>query len=280
MARPPRHRGARGLSRRRFARSLALGAGASLCTRAGTSAASPPGSWPDFGPQSGAEPLEIDLPQLQYAGAWQPRPGVMRELGLELRLRTRLEPKREPTIVQADAPELFDTPFLYVAGQGGLPPLGENAEARLRRFVDFGGLLVFDDADGGRDFRFRDDVAALVSRIVPGSELVPVPSEHVLYRSFYLIDAPAGRTRSQDFNTGVIEEGRLKVLYLPNDLGGALARNDNGQFVHPCSPGGAVQREWARRLGVNILLYATCTDYKSDRAHVETLLRRRRWRTP
>jgi hypothetical protein len=25
-------------------------------------------------------------------------------------------------------------------------------------------------------------------------------------------------------------------------------------------------------------LYATCTDYKADRAHVETLLRARRWR--
>ena len=31
-------------------------------------------------------------------------------------------------------------------------------------------------------------------------------------------------------------------------------------------------------LGVNILLYATCTDYKSDRAHVETLIESRRWR--
>ena len=42
--------------------------------------------------------------------------------------------------------------------------------------------------------------------------------------------------------------------------------------------GGAEQRQWAIRLGVNVLLYATCTDYKADRAHVETLFRARRWR--
>jgi hypothetical protein len=44
------------------------------------------------------------------------------------------------------------------------------------------------------------------------------------------------------------------------------------------TPGGSQQREWAIRFGVNLLLYATCTDYKADRAHVETLLRSRRWR--
>ncbi len=287
MARPPRPRRSAlaSLRRRAFLQGLAasggLGALIAPLLRSRPARAAPPrpaGTWPGAEGQA-VSPLEIDLPQLQYAGNWQPRPHVMRELGLELRLRTRLEPTREPSIVSAEAPELFDTPFLYVAGQGAMPDLGAAAEAKLRRFVDLGGLIVFDDADGGRDYRFRDDVAALVSRIVPNAKLEPVPAEHVLYRSFYLIDAPAGRTRSSEFNTGVIEEGRLKVLYLPNDLGGALARDEGGQFIHGCSPGGAVQREWARRLGVNILLYATCTDYKSDRAHVETLLRRRRWRS-
>ena len=232
---------------------------------------------PPWGAPAGP-PLEIDLPQLQYPGRWEPRPGVMREVGVELRLRTRLEPKREPSIVSAEDEGLFDTPFLYVAGEGGFPSLGDAAEARLRRFLDLGGLIVFDDADGGTDYRFREEVSALVGRLVPGSALAEIAPEHVLYRSFYLIDAPAGRTRNSEFNLGVVQEGRIKVLYLPNDLGGALARDAQGRHIHACSPGGSVQREWARRLAVNILLYATCTDYKSDRAHVETLLRRRRWR--
>lgn len=223
--------------------------------------------------------LEIDLPQLQYPGHWNPRRAVMKEIGLELRLRTRLEPQRRPSIVTATEPDLFETPFLYVAGQGQFPTLDTRAEAQLRRFIDLGGLLVFDDADGGLDPNFRKDINTLVGRLLPGRRLEPIAPEHVLYHSFYIIEHPAGRTRHIDHNLGVADEGRLQVIFLPNDLGGALTRGVDGHHSHPCTPGGEVQREWATRLAVNILLYATCTDYKSDRAHVETLLRRRRWRS-
>jgi len=241
-----------------------------------------------FGPGSGPE-LQIDLPQLEYAGDWNPRPGAMRELGQELRLRTRLAPLREPSTVGLSDDALFATPFLYISGLGGLPPLttisadgssqsSDQAENRLRRFIDLGGMIVFDDADGGMDLGFRRDVDALIHRISPGSELGRISPDHVLFRSFYIIDAPAGRTRAKDHLLGIQDEGRIKVLFIPNDLGGAMARGVDGRYRWSCTPGGAVQREWALRLGVNILLYATCTDYKSDRAHVETLLRNRRWR--
>ncbi|TPV95416.1 MAG: DUF4159 domain-containing protein, partial [Myxococcales bacterium FL481] len=225
-----------------------------------------------------AEPLHLALPQLQYAGAWNPRPGALREWGLETRLRTRVEVLRQPVVVQLDDPDLFATPFLYVAGDGPLPPFDRRAEATLRRFVDFGGMIVFDAADGGTDSTFERDVRDLVARALPGSELSRLSGEHVLYRSFYIIDTPAGRTRASDHLLAVQEEGRIKVLFIPHDLGGALARNADGLHAHICHPGGARQREWATRLAINILLYATCTDYKSDRAHVETLLRSRRWK--
>jgi hypothetical protein len=54
--------------------------------------------------------LTIDLPQLQYPGRWNPRASAMRELASELRLRTRLEPVREPSAVLATSPALFATP--------------------------------------------------------------------------------------------------------------------------------------------------------------------------
>ncbi|NVB42859.1 DUF4159 domain-containing protein [Pseudenhygromyxa sp. WMMC2535] len=280
-------------SRRGLVRGAAALAGAAAASSLARSAlAAPPSATDDdlepdaralFGPSAGPE-LQIDLPQLQYGGDWNPRPGAMRELGQELRLRTRLAPMHEPTTVSLNEDELFATPFLYVAGRGGLPSLAASTQAgagasedALRRFVDLGGMIVFDDADGGTDRGFRNDLAALVARVLPGSELTPIAAEHVLYRSFYIIDFPAGRTRAEDELLGVQDEGRIKLLYIPNDLGGALARGDDGLHRWPCTPGGNVQREWAMRLGVNILLYATCTDYKSDRAHVETLLHSRRW---
>jgi len=232
-----------------------------------------------FGPKSGPE-LELELPQLEYAGEWNPRPGVMGVIGQELRLRTRLAPTREPKTVTLDPEQLFQTPFLYVAGRGGLPGLVGNPEAEqhLRRFVDLGGMIVVDDADGGADFAVARDLEALIAAMLPGAKLAPVSAEHVLYRSFYIIDYPMGRTRTKDHMLGVQDEGRIKILFMPNDLGGALARGGDGYYRYECTPGGSVQREWAMRLAINILLYATCTDYKSDRAHVETLMNDRRWR--
>ena len=263
--------------RRLLAGALGLGAGA--VARRDAAAQAP---FDLFGPEPGLrEPstvLTIDLPQLQYGGRWNPRASAMRELAAELRLRTRLEPVREPTAVLATSPALFATPFLYVAGEQSLAPLGDAAEAQLGRFLDLGGMIVFDAADGGADPGFERDAQALLGRIVPGAALTRVARDHVLYQSFYVIDEPVGRTRAYDHVLGIQEEGRLKVLMLRNDLGGALARGPDGLYTHPCTPGGPDQREWAIRFAVNILLYATCTDYKADRAHVETRLRNRRWR--
>jgi hypothetical protein len=235
---------------------------------------------PFGGNVTGVDPstITIDLPQLRYEGGWNPRPGAMRVLARELRLRTRLEPVLEPGDVAVGTDAMFHTPFLYVAGEGELPPLGSAGEDALRRFIDLGGLVLFDAADGGTDPGFTRDVKALLQRIAPASEVAPVGRDHVLYRSFYLIDTPMGRTRTHDHVLGVQDEGRLRAIVMRNDLGGALAETNDGLPAYPCTPGGNVQREWAVRFGVNILLYATCTDYKADRAHVETLLRSRRWR--
>lgn len=264
-------------------------------SRGGVFDPAPPDGWPFDPSGSGFDPtvldpyasnlhgvdpstITIDLPQLRYEGRWNPRPGAMRVLARELRLRTRLEPALEPGEVTADSDALFSTPFLYVAGEGELPPLGPASEEALRRFIDLGGLILFDAADGGTDPGFVRDVKALLQRIAPASEVAPVGRDHVLFRSFYLVDSPMGRTRTHEHVLGVQDEGRLRALVMRNDLGGALAETNDGLPAYPCTPGGNVQREWAVRLGVNVLLYATCTDYKADRAHVETLLRSRRWR--
>jgi hypothetical protein len=230
--------------------------------------------------QSGqiGQPSELDLPQLRYDGVWNPRPQVMNELAAEVRLRSRLETKAITSSMGLEATTLFDTPFLYMAGQGRFPKLDEKSLNRLRRFLDLGGLLVIDDADGGAGFEFREQAQQTISALLGGAKFAPLRDEHVLFRSFYIIPSPMGRTAHADHVLGIHEGGRIKVLLFPNDLGGALARQVDGSYLYPCQPGGEVQREWAIRFGVNLVLYATCTDYKADPAHVETLLRRRVWR--
>jgi hypothetical protein len=275
-------------------RALLSGLGTAIAATAATAAlarttrrtalAAPPPAMPppshDAWPSETADDstIKIDLPQLRHDGRWDPRPGAMRVLARELRLRTRLEPVAEPTSVDADSSRLFETPFLYVAGEGELPSPSAAATDALRRFMDLGGLVLFDAADGGTDNAFTKSVRDLLAKIAPASEVAPVGSDHVVFRSFYLVDAPMGRTRTHDHVLGIQEEGRLRALLMRNDLGGALAETPDGLAAFPCTPGGADQREWAIRFAVNILLYATCTDYKADRAHVETLLRARRWR--
>jgi hypothetical protein len=76
----------------------------------------------------------------------------------------------------------------------------------------------------------------------------------------------------------VTHDQRLVAAYVANDLGGAWARDDFGNYDFPCEPGGEKQRQLAFRMGVNIVMYALCLDYKSDQVHVPFIMTRRRWK--
>ena len=174
--------------------------------------------------------LNIDLPQLAYDGVWNPREGAMEELAREVRLRSRVEPAQRTSVVRLRAPALSENPFLYAAADAPLPTFKEPEINRLRRFMDLGGMLVLDDASGGADAAVRDSMAALLRAAAPTASLRPVTADHVLYRSFYLVDRPYGRT---DFGLellGLHEGGRLKAIFVPGDLGGALCRDLRGRY--------------------------------------------------
>jgi hypothetical protein len=103
-----------------------------------------------------------------------------------------------------------------------------------------------------------------------------VPKDHVLYRTFYLLHDPVGRRVRTAEVEALTLDGRIAILYSRNDVLGALARDRLGAFAHAVEPGGEPQRELALRLGINVVMYALCLDYKADQVHVEHLLRRRR----
>ena len=42
------------------------------------------------------------------------------------------------------------------------------------------------------------------------------------------------------------------------------------------TPGGERQREMAFRLGINLMMYAMCLDYKEDQVHIPFILKKRR----
>jgi hypothetical protein len=218
---------------------------------------------------------KLAVAQVQHGGNWNPRPTALRRLGWEVARRTSIETASEPALVRLDRRGLHRTPMLYLAGLGAFPPFSEAERGALRRFLQYGGFLLVDSADGAEGGAFDAAARRELARVLPAAPLAPVPREHVLYKSFYLLDRQGGRVLVKPWLEGQILDGRLAVVYSQNDLGGAWARSELGDWEYPCTPGGEPQRETALRLGVNLAMYALCTDYKDDAVHLPFILRRR-----
>jgi uncharacterized protein DUF4159 len=212
---------------------------------------------------------------VQHGGRWNPRPTALRRLSWELAQRTSIETGADAAPVRLGAPGLHRHPMLYLAGDGALPPFADAELAALRRHLQYGGFLLVDAADGSDGGGFDASVRRELARLLPTSPLTRLAREHVVYKSFYLVDRQGGRTLVKPWLEGQVVNGRVAVLYSQNDLGGAWARGALGDWEYACTPGGEAQREVALRLGVNIAMYALCTDYKDDAVHLPFIMRRR-----
>ena len=254
MPRPP------GLSRRAFLGGVAtLAAAAALPRRA----------------RALSDPSRLVIGHVQHAGNWNPRPSALRRLGWELARRTSIEPSNDAAAVRLDRPGLHRFPLLYLTGAGPLPPLSEAERAALRRHLQYGGFLLVDSADASDGGGFDASARRELAKVLPAAPLQPIARDHVLYKSFYLLDRQGGRVLVKPWLEAQVLEGRLAVVYSQNDLGGAWARTELGDWEYPCTPGGEPQRETAIRLGVNLSMYALCTDYKDDAVHLPFIMRRR-----
>jgi hypothetical protein len=247
--------------------ALAAGAGLVLPGVLGRAHAIGPGS-------------KFRIGQLVLAKDQPPRPTALRRMMWELDKVTAITVDLDSPLVTLTSDKLHETPLLYLSGdrEFSLPPPAQIET--LRRFLTFGGFLLIDSAEGSTDGAFDRSVRALIDALYPrpaaGLELVP--ADHVIYKSFYLLDRPLGRLALSPVMEGVTRGGRLVVAYVQNDLGGAWARDNLGNYELPCVPGGERQRTMSFRMGVNIVMYALCLDYKTDQVHVPFIMRRRRWR--
>jgi hypothetical protein len=218
--------------------------------------------------------------QLGSGTSWNPRPNALRRIGWEIEKRTSITVELDPAIVTPTSDTLHETPFLYLAGQRDIDLPSNSGIEALRRFLTFGGFLLIDSAEGSTDGAFDGSVRKLISAIYPSPAkgLEVVPNDHVVYKSFYLLDRPVGRLAIAPAMEAVIRDGRIVAAYVANDLGGAWARDDFGNHDFTCEPGGERQRELAHRMGVNLVMYALCLDYKADQVHVPFIMKRRRWK--
>ena len=222
------------------------------------------------------EAARLTFAQVRHAGRWDPRPDGLSRLAWEISKRTSIETSPVVKSIGLADPDLFRYPFTVLSSDQGFPAPAENEVAELRRYLSYGGFLLLDDASAARGGAFEQSARQLVSRIVPGAQLGRVARDHVVYKSFYLLDGPAGRLASSPDLEGLELGGRLAVLYSGNDMIGAFARDSLGTWEFEVVPGGELQREKSVRLGVNIAMYALCLDYKEDQVHIPFIMKRRR----
>lgn len=221
---------------------------------------------------------QVGVALLQYGSGWDLRPGAVEQLLWETTKRTSIDVREKPVFLSPDSPDLFRFPLVVWLGDAAFEPLSETAVAMLGRYIRSGGCLFVDDASPAGVEGFDQSLRRDLSRLLPGRTLARVSNDHTLYRSFFLLERPFGRVLRQNWLEGIELDDRTAVIYGRNDLFGAFGRDAGGSWRIAVEPGGDAQREMAFRMGINLLMYATCLSYKRDQVHVTEILRRRKWR--
>jgi hypothetical protein len=146
------------------------------------------------------------------------------------------------------------------------------AEQQLTRYLQYGGFLLVDDASGHRESDFDGSVRAMARRLFPTRPVTVLPSDHSVYRSFFLLREAVGRVAHARHLEGVVQGSMHPLVYCRDDLSGALDRRPDGSDANACTPGGEGQRREAIKLGINLMMYALTSNYKQDQAHVKQLM--------
>jgi hypothetical protein len=220
----------------------------------------------------------------------------LQSLTVFLAQRTALE-AGDPVGLDLARDELAFYPLIYWPIVPGAPKPSAEALKRMDAFMKQGGTVLFDTRDavvappgpGGetRSPGMMELRAILAALDIP--ELEPVPKDHVLTKTFFLLRDFPGRFQSGQLWVEALQparddepsgrparagDGVSSILITSNDLAGAWATRPDGQPMLPMVPGDPRQREFSFRAGVNIVMYTLTGNYKADQVHVPALLER------
>ena len=180
--------------------------------------------------------------------------------------RTALEPG-DPVGVDVGRDELAFHALLYWPIVTGAAPPAQAAMARVDAFMKSGGTIVFDTRDALQQSAGLASTPAgetlqklLASLDIP--ELEPVPRDHVLTKTFYLMEKFPGRYEGGETWVEAMPaqaedaagdrparagDGVSPIIITSNDLAGAWAIGADLKPLFPLTPGGPRQREMAYR---------------------------------
>jgi hypothetical protein len=214
-------------------------------------------------------------------------------LTLFLAQRTALE-AGEPVGLDPARDELAFFPLIYWPVLPNVAKPSQQALARIDAYMKRGGTILFDTRDaidvppGGTTASAGMVALRTILSSLDIPEIEPVPRDHVLTKTFFLLRDFPGRYNSgqlwveampqdeeEDQNRPArAGDGVSSIMITSNDLAGAWAMRPDGQPMLPLVPGDQRQREFAFRAGVNIVMYALTGNYKADQVHIPALLER------
>jgi Domain of unknown function (DUF4159)/Aerotolerance regulator N-terminal len=220
----------------------------------------------------------------------------MSGLTLFLAQRTALE-AGDPIGIDPARDELAFFPLIYWPIVPGASKPAQDAINRIDAYMKQGGTVLFDTRDaieappgeGGASQTPGMQALRNILSSLDVPELEPVPRDHVLTKTFYLLrDFPgrfdSGQTwvealpREEDDETAARParggDGVSPIIITSNDLAGAWALRPDGQPMLPLTQGEPRQREFAFRAGVNIVMYTLTGNYKADQVHAPALIER------
>ncbi len=230
-----------------------------------------------------AAALDMRLAYIETGDARTDRTARAGLNGLSLILygRSSVEPA-EPHAVDPETDALDVYPILFLSLPDDPEPLTSLAVARLNDYMRSGGALFVDTRQGGAigagtSFDGLDSVLAGLDR----PPLAPVTDDHVLARSFYLLDGFPGRYSGRrlwiEATGGEKKERRgdgVSRLFVGDaDYLAAWAIDERRQPLFSVD-GGDQAREMARRFGINLVIYVLTGNYKEDQVHLPALLER------
>jgi len=203
-------------------------------------------------------------------------------ISLVLFRRSSVEPAA-PHAIDPEVDALDVYPVLFLSLPENPQPFSDTAVARLNAYMRNGGALFIDTrrggtVGGGNSFDNLDQVLAGLDT----PPLAPVPEDHVLTRSYYLIQSFPGRYENRNLwieATGTSDkterrgDGVSRLFVGDADFLAAWAVDERGRPLYSVD-GGDTQREQSIRFGVNLIIYILTGNYKEDQVHIPALLER------
>jgi len=209
-----------------------------------------------------------------------------------LAARTSLTPG-DPVGLDLARDELAFYPMIYWPVVPGHGQPTAAVLAKVAAYMKEGGTIIFDTRDAltARPEGPPTAEGSWLKQMLSGldvPELEPVPPDHVVTKTFYLLDGFIGRYANGQTWIEALPpapadgsarparsgDGVSPIVITSNDLAAGWASDRLGESLYALVPGGMRQHEMALRGGVNLVMYTLTGNYKADQVHVRDLLER------